>query len=68
LLALVLSLSIELIEGRINVVGINGVHLGARLALTTVFLHFPKLEYELELLGSGYNADPTKDEMGPFWT
>jgi hypothetical protein len=26
------------------------------------------LESELELLGSGYNADLTKDEMEAFWT
>jgi hypothetical protein len=30
--------------------------------------HFPELELELELLGSGYNADLTKDEMEALWT
>jgi hypothetical protein len=34
----------------------------------TVLSHFPKLELKLELLGSGYNADLTKDEMEAFWT
>jgi hypothetical protein len=36
---------------------------GAWLALTIVFSYFPKLEVELDLLGSGYNADLTRDEM-----
>jgi hypothetical protein len=31
--------------------------------LTTTLSHFPKLESELELLGSGYNADLMNDEM-----
>jgi hypothetical protein len=30
--------------------------------------HFPKMDSELELLGSRYNADLTKDEMEAFWT
>jgi hypothetical protein len=30
--------------------------------------HFPERESELELLGSGYNTDLTKDEMEAFWT
>jgi hypothetical protein len=37
--------------------------LGARLALIVVLSHFLELEYELELLGYGYNADLTNDEM-----
>jgi hypothetical protein len=36
---------------------------GGRLALTAVLSHFPELEHELELLGSGYNANLMKDEM-----
>jgi hypothetical protein len=36
--------------------------------LTVVLSHFPKLELELELLGSRYNADLMKDEMEVFWT
>jgi hypothetical protein len=31
-------------------------------------LHFPELRSELELLGSGHNADPTKDEADALWT
>jgi hypothetical protein len=41
---------------------------GARLALTTILSHFPKLELKLELLGSRYNADLSKDEMESLWT
>jgi hypothetical protein len=37
--------------------------IGGRLALTAILSHFPKLELELELLGSGYNANLMKDEM-----
>jgi hypothetical protein len=49
-------------------VATNEVHWEARLALTVVLSHFPKLELESELLGSRYNADLTKDEMEVFWT
>jgi hypothetical protein len=31
--------------------------------MTTVLSHFPKLEVELDLLGSGYNTDLMCDEM-----
>jgi hypothetical protein len=58
-----LSVTADLIEGRVDVAAANGVHWGAQLALTTVLLHLPELELELELLGSGYNADLTKDKM-----
>jgi hypothetical protein len=63
LLAVALSPSAELVECRVNAVAINGVPWGARLALTAVLSHFPKPESEMELLGLGYNADLTKDEM-----
>jgi hypothetical protein len=65
-LAVVLSPSTELIDGRVNVVAINGVHWRAWLVLTTALSHFPERESELELLGSGYNTDLTKDEMEAF--
>jgi hypothetical protein len=58
----------DLIKGHVDAATTNGVHWGARLALTAVFSHFPKLELELELLGSGYNVDLTKDQMEVFWT
>jgi hypothetical protein len=34
--------------------------------LTTILSLFPKLELELELLGSRYNVDLTRDEMDVF--
>jgi hypothetical protein len=67
-LAVVLYLSTELIEGRVNAVAINRVQWGARLALTAVLSHFTKLESELELLWSGYNIDLTDGEMEILWT
>jgi hypothetical protein len=36
---------------------------GVWLALTAILLHFPELEVELDLLGSGYNADLSCYEM-----
>jgi hypothetical protein len=51
-LAVVLSPSSspKLTESQVNAAGIKGVQWGARLALTVAF---PKLEGELDLLGSG---------------
>jgi hypothetical protein len=54
---------VEQIEGRVDVVAANGLHWGAQLALTAILSYFLELELELELPGSGYNADLTKDEM-----
>jgi hypothetical protein len=65
-LAAALSSITDLIKGHVDAVAANGVHLGAWLALTIVLSHFPELELELDLLGSGYNADLTKDEMEVF--
>jgi hypothetical protein len=41
---------------------------GGGLVLTAVLSHFPELEVELDLLGSGYNADMLCDEMETLWT
>jgi hypothetical protein len=65
-LAVALSSTTDLIVGRADAAVANGVHWGARLVVTTVLPHFPELQLELELLGSGYNADLTKDEMVVF--
>jgi hypothetical protein len=67
-LATALSSIVDLIEGRVDAAAANEVHWGAQLALVVVLSHFPKLELELELLGSGYNTNLTKDEMEVFWT
>jgi hypothetical protein len=62
-LVVALSSTVEQIEGRVDVVAANGLHWGAQLALTAILSYFLELELELELPGSGYNADLTKDEM-----
>jgi hypothetical protein len=67
-LAVALSPSPVLAEGHVNAAAINGVQWGPRLALTVVLSHFSKLESELELLGSRYNADLTNDKMETLWT
>jgi hypothetical protein len=59
-----LSLTTDMIQGHVDAATANRVHCGARLALTVVLSHFPKLE--LELLGSGYNANLMKDDMEVF--
>jgi hypothetical protein len=67
-LAASLSSVVDLIKGHINVVTANGVHWGTRLALITTLSQFPKLEPELELLGSGHNADLTENQLDALWT
>jgi hypothetical protein len=37
------------------------------LALIADLSHFPELEPELELLGSGYNVDLTEGQVEAFW-
>jgi hypothetical protein len=59
---------VDLIEGHVDAVTTNGVHWGDRLVVTSVLSQFPELEPELELLGSGYNADLTKGQLDAFWT
>jgi hypothetical protein len=60
-LAASLSLTVELLEGRIYAVITNGVHWGSRSALAAALLVFPELGTELELLGSRCSVDLTKD-------
>jgi hypothetical protein len=67
-LEVALSSTTDLIECHVDAEVANGVHWGCRLPLTTVFSRFPELELELELLGSRYNVDLTKDVMEVFWT
>jgi hypothetical protein len=51
----------EQIEDHIDIATTNGVRWGTRSALVAALLHFPELGSELELLGSGRNADLTDD-------
>jgi hypothetical protein len=59
---------VELLKGRIDAAAANGVRWGAHSALVAGVSHFPKLNSELEFLGSGRNADLTEDEADALWT
>jgi hypothetical protein len=61
--SLVASLSavVELLKGRFDTTTAKGVSWGTRSALVATLSHFPVLEAELELLGSGCFADLTDD-------
>jgi hypothetical protein len=48
-------------------VAVNGAQLGARLVRTVAMSLFPELAVELDLLGSGYNADLLSYEMETLW-
>jgi hypothetical protein len=64
-----LSSAADLINGRIDAMTTNGVCLeGARLALTAILSHFPELETELDLLGSGRNVDLIESKLDALWT
>jgi hypothetical protein len=67
-LIVALSSTVDLIEGHADAMDANRVHYWACLVLTTILSHFPELDIKLELLGSEYNANLTKDEMEVFWT
>jgi hypothetical protein len=41
---------------------------GVRLAFAVALSHFFKLEVELDLLESDYNADLSSDKMETLWT
>jgi hypothetical protein len=66
-LAASLSLVEDLIEGRVDAAATNRVRWGSWLALTAALSYFSELEPELDLLGSGRNADLTKDQIEPLW-
>jgi hypothetical protein len=63
-----MSTVVELLEGRINTVAANGVCWGTRSMLVAALSHFPELNFELELLGSGRNADLIEDQADALWT
>jgi hypothetical protein len=67
-LAASLSSVVELLEGRVNTTANNGVQWGTQFALVAGLLHFLELETELELLGSGCNADLTDDQVDAVLT
>jgi hypothetical protein len=67
-LAASMSTSVELLEGWIDAMTANRVRWGSRSMLVAAVLHFPELKPELELLGSGHDADLTEDEVDALWT
>jgi hypothetical protein len=66
-LAGALSSIVKQIEGRIVAAAANGIHWGVT-GTDRCLVTLPQLDLKLELLGSGYNADPMKDEMEALWT
>jgi hypothetical protein len=58
----------ELLEGWIDTVAVNGVYWGSHSALVAAVSHFPELRSKLELLRSGRNADRIEDEADDLWT
>jgi hypothetical protein len=52
-----LAMAVEEVEKWVNAVATNGVWWGTQSTLVTALSHFPELEPELELLGSGRDAD-----------
>jgi hypothetical protein len=58
----------ELLDDRIDAVAANGVYWGNRSALVAAMSHFPELKIDLDVLGSGCNADLTEDEVDALWT
>jgi hypothetical protein len=63
-----LSSVVELLEDRIDTTTAIGVHFGTRLALAIALSHLLELGTEIELHGSGHNADPTEDLVDALWT
>jgi hypothetical protein len=63
-----MSTAVELLESWIYATAANGVHWGLHFVLVAAVLLFPELKPELELLGSGRNADQTEDEADALWT
>jgi hypothetical protein len=63
--SLVASLSTvaEMLEGHVDVMAANRVCWGTQSELVVTLLHFLELEAELEVLGSGRNADLTEDQV-----
>jgi hypothetical protein len=67
-LAASLSTVAELFKGWIDAATTDGVHWGSHSTLVAVVLHFPELETELEVLGSGCSVDLIEDEVDALWT
>jgi hypothetical protein len=53
----------ELLEGQIDTVAANVVRWGSRSTLVATVSHFPELDTDLEVLGSGHSIGLTMDEV-----
>jgi hypothetical protein len=62
-----LSMVAELLKGRIDAVAANKVRWGTRSALVATLSPFLELKSELELLGSGHNANLIEDQSDALW-
>jgi hypothetical protein len=60
---MLLSSAAKLLEGHIGPVVSNGVCWGTLSTLDAALSQFSELEIELELLGSGRNADLIEDQV-----
>jgi hypothetical protein len=63
-----LSMTVELLEGWVDVTIANRVHWGTRSMLVAALSHFLELEPELELLRSGHNVELMEDQADALWT
>jgi hypothetical protein len=63
-----LSSVVELIKDRVDTAAANGVRWDTQPVLAAALSHFLELGAELELLGSGCNADLTEDQVDALWT
>jgi hypothetical protein len=61
--AMSMSTVAELLEGQIDTVAANVVRWGSHSALVATVSHFPELDTDLEVLGSGHSVGLTMDEM-----
>jgi hypothetical protein len=66
-LAMSLVMVAEEVEKRVNVATTNGVWWGTQSTLVAALSHFPKLEPELELLGSEQDADLSDGQTDALW-
>jgi hypothetical protein len=48
--------------------GTNGVCWGSHSALVVAVSHFPDLDADLEVLGSGHSAGLIEDEVDALWS
>jgi hypothetical protein len=58
-----MSTVVELLDGRIDTATTNGVSWGSCSTLVAAVLHFPKLDTDLEVLGSSHSTGLTEDEV-----